>query len=70
MPFNDPYTVNVRVSKGDPLGEAMNRIRAWLDSQKIQPAEFKTAANANGYTFSIAFRDTSQADLFRAHFSA
>jgi hypothetical protein len=69
MPFNDPYTVSVRVSRGDPLGDAMKPIRTWLDSEKIQTAAFTTASDARGYTFAIGFRNIGDADRFRQQFA-
>jgi len=65
---DDAFTVAIRVSKGYPLGDAMSRIRIWLDNQKIQPATFTTAADANGYTLTIGFRDQRDADRFRLQF--
>jgi hypothetical protein len=64
----DPFTVTVRLSKGDPLGETMIRLRTWLDAAKIQPAAFRTNADPKGYTFAIGFRDMNDADRFRAQF--
>ena len=61
----DPYVVRVRVSSGQPLADAMNRLRIWLDHQKIQPAEFKTITDAKGYALDIAFRSVTDAERFR-----
>jgi hypothetical protein len=69
VPLNDDaFTVGIRVSKGYPLGDAMSRIRVWLDSQKIEPATFATAADANGYTLTIGFRNQGHADRFLFQF--
>ena len=66
----DPLTTVVRVSKGDQLGKTMNRLRTWLDSEKVYPVSFRTDADARGYVFTIGFRDTSDANRFRAQFGA
>jgi hypothetical protein len=69
VPLNDDaFMVAMRVSKGYPLGEAMSRIRTWLDAQKIQNVIFTTAADANGYTLTIGFRNTEDAERFRFQF--
>ena len=69
MPLNDPFSVMVRVFPGDPLGDAMNRIRTWLDSQKIQTASFTTASDAGGYAFTIGFKSIAEASRFRLEFA-
>jgi hypothetical protein len=69
VPLNDDaFTVGIRVSKDYPLGDAMSRIRIWLDSQKIQSVTFTTAAYANGYTLTIGFRNMADAERFRFGF--
>ena len=69
MPLNDPFTVVVRVFPGDPLGAAMNRIRTWLDGQKIQTASFTTASDAGGYALTIGFKSIAEASRFRLEFA-
>jgi hypothetical protein len=66
--FSDAYVVNVRISEREDLGEAMGKWRAWLDSQKIQPAEFRTIPGTEGYAFRIGFRNADEAELFRQRF--
>jgi hypothetical protein len=46
----------------------MSRIRTWLDAQKIQTATFTTAADANGYTLTVGFRNAGDAERFRFQF--
>ena len=48
----------------------MKRLRIWLDSEGIEPSDFKTAAEATGYTFTIEFRRPQDAKRFRAEFGA
>jgi hypothetical protein len=68
MSDRDPLTTVVRLSQGDQLGETMKRLRIWLDSERIEPSEFKTAVDAAGYTFTIGFRRPQDAKRFRAQF--
>jgi hypothetical protein len=65
MSDRDPLTAVVRLSASDELGEAMRRLRIWLDGEKIQPAVFATGADAAGYTFTIGFRSAQDANRFR-----
>jgi len=58
----------VRLTQIDHLGAAMQRLRIWLDSERIEPSEFKAAVDATGYTFTIEFRSFPDADRFRAQF--
>lgn len=70
MPIAAPFTVVVRLSQGENLGETMNRLRSWLDREKIQIAEFKTEADATGYTFKIGFLTVDAANRFRRQFAS
>jgi hypothetical protein len=48
----------------------METIRLWLDSQKIQTANFKIVPAANGNRrFEIGFRLEDEAELFRQQFA-
>ena len=66
---NESHKIIVRVRHGDSLGDAMCRIRSWLDDQKIETAGFTTAAKAGGYTFTIGFQSSADADRFRHQFA-
>lgn len=37
MALNDGLTVIMRIPRGDNLGDAMSKLRYWLDGEKIQP---------------------------------
>jgi hypothetical protein len=52
--------VVVRSSKNLPLGKTMNDLRTWLDSERIEPVDFKTA----GGRFEISFRREREAERF------
>ncbi len=69
MTENSPLSVRIE-KPGKPLGEVMNEIRAWLDSNKIQPAEFKQdAADPAIVAFSIRFAREDEARLFAQEFA-
>ena len=65
MSNRTPLTTLVRLSQ---LGATMKRLRIWLDSERIEPSDFKTAVDAAGYTFTIGFRRPQDAERFRAQF--
>ena len=55
---------------GQPLGDAMNEIRSWLDNHKIQPAEFRSDPSAPGSAaFEIRFQREDEARLFERTFT-
>jgi hypothetical protein len=70
MSNRTPLTTVVRLSQGNELGATMKRLRIWLDSERIEPSDFKTAADAAGYTFTIGFRRPQDAKRFRTQFGA
>jgi hypothetical protein len=64
-----PYSVRI-VKIGSDLGDAMNAIREWLDSRKIEPIEFKTLpVDGGGIVLNICFRYEDEAHLFELAFS-
>jgi hypothetical protein len=66
--MTDPFTVRVRVFPGDDLGDAMSKLRRWLDGEKIQLSTFRTGIDARGYTFDVGFRTVDDLKRFRAQF--
>jgi hypothetical protein len=60
--------VRVRVSRVGVLGETMQKIRIWLDHQKIQPTSFRTTADPRGYLLTLEFGSEEQAERFRQQF--
>lgn len=66
--MTDLFTVRVRVFHGDSLGDAMSRMRHWLDGEKIELATFRTRMDARGYTFDVGFRSSDDLERFRAQF--
>ena len=65
MALTTQITINV---ERPSLGETMNQIRSWLDSQKIQPASFKPVVVGGGVIFEISFLSADEAELFRQEF--
>jgi hypothetical protein len=61
---------SVRIEKtGSDLGGAMNAIREWLDSRKIEPVEFKTLPVDGGIiALNIRIRSEDEAYLFDREF--
>lgn len=51
------------------LGKAMNEIRAWLDSEGIEPVQFKAIVGGDGVGFEISFRHEREADRFQERFA-
>jgi hypothetical protein len=62
-----PLTVFVAKPDGVSYGEAMSRVRVWLDSQKMQPAMFKLAPLGR-VGFEIAFRSDDDVMRFQNGF--
>ena len=51
-----------------PLSATMAEIRTWLDSERIEPASFKTLVVRGGLGFEISFNSEEEADRFRRQF--
>jgi hypothetical protein len=63
-----PTTVTLEKSTAD-LGYAMNEIRSWLDSRRIQPIRFKTSLRKTGdVAVEISFNTEDEAYLFVQQF--
>jgi hypothetical protein len=56
--------VRIETPAANKLGEMMNAIRSWLDSQKIQPTTFKVIPNG----LELAFHHDHEAAHFREQF--
>jgi hypothetical protein len=61
----------VRVERpGKAFGIVMNDIRSWLDSHKIQPADFRPSESGRGaVAFEIRFQREDEAQLFEQVFT-
>ena len=70
MALNLTY-VRIEKPSAASIGEAMNDIRVWLDTKKIEPVEFKTHSLANGRVeLELSFLTADEASLFERQFAA
>ena len=69
MTLTSPRCVHVEKPEAS-FGPIMNDIRSWLDSQKIQPAEFRSGPAEPGVVaLDIRFNRDDEADLFEHAFA-
>jgi hypothetical protein len=61
-------TTFVRQTPGTRLGELMNDVRSWLDSNKIESAGFKPISDSPRIGFEIGFGTQHEADRFQREF--
>ena len=69
MALRTPVVVQPKATRDMPFGETMRDIRIWLDSERIQPAEFKAVVGRAGLGFEISFNDESEAERFQERFA-
>jgi hypothetical protein len=67
MMSSNPLRVVIELLAGQSLGALMNEMREWLDSQKIQTVEFRSARKPL-VGFEIAFRNIEEAGAISAAF--
>jgi hypothetical protein len=63
-----PFKIQVGPPVGMSLGNFMNEVRSWLDSQKIQSNFFRSTASDVGFGFEIGFEREEDANRFRERF--
>ena len=68
MALTTPIAIAVELPIGMSFGNAMNEVRSWLDSKKIEPASFKPVTRHDGIGFEISFRSSREAELFQQTF--
>ncbi|MGA8755803.1 MAG: hypothetical protein WB611_05655 [Stellaceae bacterium] len=69
MTLKSPFSVRIQ-KHGKALGDAMNEIRSWLDSHKIQPTDFRFKHSVTGAAaFEIKFNREEEACLFERAFT-
>jgi hypothetical protein len=63
-------TLTVFLSKPEQIsyGEAMSRVRMWLDSRKVQTSVFKLAPDGR-MGFELTFQSEDDATRFRSEFN-
>jgi len=69
MARSAPIKIQVSPPVGVSLGNLMNEIRTWLDSQKIQSSVFRSTTSDVGFGFEIGFEREEDAERFRERFS-
>jgi len=71
MALASPTVVRVEKQPGGlSIGETMNGIRSWLDHRQIEPASFKSFANAlSRVWFEIGFNSEDEAHVFEQEFN-
>jgi hypothetical protein len=70
MALLTPVVVQAENSKDIPLAKTLKDIRIWLDSERIEPVQFKTVVSRAGLGFEISFRQESQAERFQKRFAS
>ena len=70
MALITPIVMRAENRPDTPLGRTMNEIRTWLDTEKIQPVNFKTIVSSAGFGFEISFKSEREAERFQQRFPA
>jgi hypothetical protein len=70
MVLTSPVVVRRGNQPNTPLGDTLAEIRRWLDSERIEPAMFKTVVHPRGLGFEMSFKSETEADRFRRQFPA
>ena len=65
-----PVAAQAENSRGMALDQTMNEIRAWLDGERIEPVQFRTAVSRVGVGFEISFRRDHEAKRFQERFAS
>ena len=68
MALSRPVVIRAKNQTNIPLGNTMNEIRSWLDSEHVAIATFKTVAHHEGLSFEISFKSTQDASRFQRQF--
>lgn len=69
MTLKSPVSVHVEKREAS-FGDIMNRVRAWLDRHKIEPAEFRSRATGPGeIALDLRFKNENEARLFEREFA-
>lgn len=65
-----PVVVHADNPRNAPLDKAMNEIRLWLDSERIQPVAFRMVVNGAVLGFEISFQHEHDAARFEEQFAS
>ena len=70
MALLTPVVAQAENTRGRSLDQTMNEIRAWLDGERIEPAQFRTVVSRRGLGFEISFRREREAERFQGRFAS
>jgi hypothetical protein len=70
MTLGIPSVIRTETLRDTPLGSTMAEIRMWLDSEKIEPVEFKTVVSRGAVGFEISFKRDRDAERFQQRFGS
>ena len=70
MALRTPLVVQPKTAGNTPFAETMKDIRIWLDSEGIEPADFKAVVGRVGLGFEISFNDQREAERFQKRFAS
>ena len=68
MAIIGPDKVFAPVSAAASTGEAMGRIRIWLDDKQIRPLTFRMSVRNGSIGFELTFRNEDETVLFDREF--
>jgi hypothetical protein len=63
-----PAAIRAEPLPSTPFSSTLKEIRRWLDSENIQPTDFKTIVSRAGVGFEISFRSEVEAQRFQRRF--
>jgi hypothetical protein len=70
MAWLSPIALQAENSGNAPLAKVLNEVRAWLDSEQVEPIRFKIVAGRSGLGFEISFRNEREAERFQERFAS
>jgi DNA-binding winged helix-turn-helix (wHTH) protein len=70
MALLTPVVAQAENTRGRSLDQTMNEIRAWLDGEGIEPAQFRTVVSRRGLGFEISFHCEHEAERFQKRFAS
>lgn len=65
-----PVALQAENLRNAPLANVLNEIRAWLDSEGVEPVRFKIVVGRIGLGFEISFRNDREAERFQERFAS
>ena len=68
MPVRTPVSMHMENLPNTPLASTLAEFRTWLDSEKIEPVDFKMVVNGLDFGFEISFKNDRDAERFQQRF--